>query len=80
MSKYSLSDNKHSTSALTESSLNLSQFAKQKQYEGWELAGSSRPYFIDKKFQEEFGYPNPDDDKSHCGKMGCVRLHKRIKA
>ena len=79
MSKYSLSDNKHSTSALTESSLNLSQFAKQKQYEGWELAGSSRPYFIDKKFKEEFGYTNPDDDKSHCGKWvvyGCINVSK----
>jgi len=75
MSKYSLSDNKHSTSALTESSLNLSQFAKQKQYEGWELAGSSRPYFIDFAFLKRNGYHHPDDDKSHCGKWviyGCI--------
>jgi hypothetical protein len=72
-------NNKSSLSVNTESSVNLSQFAKQKQYEGWELAGSSRPYFIDFAFLKRNGYHHPDDDKSHCGKWvlyGCKDISK----
>jgi len=78
MSQYPLSINKHSLSALTESSVINRQFA-QLQYDGWELAGSSKPYFIDTEFLKKNGYPNPDDDKSHCGKWlfyGCVNVKK----
>ena len=76
---FSTLNNKSSLSEITELSVINRQFAEQKQYEGWELAGKSKPYFIDKKFQEKFGYPNPDDDKSHCGKWityGCKNVSK----
>jgi len=77
---FSILRNKTSLSDNTELGVNNLQVA-QLQYDGWELAGKSKPYFIDTKFQEEFGYPNPDDDKSHCGKWlfyGCknVKNHK----
>jgi len=80
MSNISLSINKHSQDVLNDSSLINSQFA-QLQYDGWELAGSSKPYFIDADFLEKNGYANPDDDKSHCGMwvyFGCenVKKHK----
>jgi len=71
-------NNKSSLSELTESSLINSQFA-QLQYDGWELAGKSKPYFIDSEFYKKNGYPNPDDDKSHCGKWinyGCKNVSK----
>jgi len=72
--------NKSSLSELTESSVINRQFT-QLQYDGWELAGKSKPYFIDADFLEKNGYPNPDDDKSHCGMwvyFGCqnVKKHK----
>jgi len=71
-------NNKSSLSALTESSVINRQFA-QLQYDGWELAGSSKPYFIDADFLEKNGYANPDDDKSHCGMwvyFGCANVKK----
>tara|TARA_B100000809_G_C14957904_1_gene466288 strand:- start:418 stop:807 length:390 start_codon:yes stop_codon:yes gene_type:complete len=75
---FSILDNKTSLSVNTESSLINSQFA-QLQYDGWKLAGKSKPYFIDTEFQKKNGYPNPDDDKSHCGKwitFGCKNVSK----
>ena len=50
-------NNKSSLSALTESSVINRQFA-QLQYDGWELAGKSKPYFIDTDFLEKNGYAN----------------------
>ena len=76
---FSILNNKSSLSELTELSVINRQFAKQKQYEGWELAGSSRPYFIDFAFLKRNGYHHPDDDKSHCGKWvmyGCTNVSK----
>ena len=76
MSNISLSINKHSQDVLNDSSLINSQFA-QLQYDGWELAGKSKPYFIDFEFKKKNGYSNPNDDKSHCGKWiiyGCKKV------
>ena len=76
MSQYPLSINKHSPGVLNDSSLINSQFA-QLQYDGWELAGKSKPYFIDFEFKKKNGYSNPNDDKSHCGKWiiyGCKKV------
>jgi len=78
MSQYPLSINKHSSGELTESSVINRQFT-QLQYVGWELAGSSKPYFIDFEFLKRNGYHHPDDDKSHCGKWviyGCKNVSK----
>ena len=75
---FSILNNKSSLSELTESSVINRQFA-QLQYDGWELAGKSKPYFIDSDFYKKNGYPNPDDDKSHCGKWvvyGCTNVSK----
>jgi hypothetical protein len=77
---FSILNNKSSLSELTESSVINRQFT-QLQYDGWELAGSSKPYFIDFEFLKRNGYHHPDDDKSHCGKwvyFGCqnVKKHK----
>jgi len=75
---FSILNNKSSLSELTESSVINRQFA-QLQYDGWELAGKSKPYFIDSDFYKKNGYPNPDDDKSHCGKWiiyGCKNVSK----
>ena len=76
---FSTLNNKSYPSELTELSVINRQFAKQKQYEGWELAGSSRPYFIDFAFLKRNGYHHPDDDKSHCGRWviyGCINVSK----
>ena len=77
---FSILNNKSSLSELTEPSV-INEQLSQIQYNGWELAGSSKPYFIDTEFLEKNGYPNPDDDKSHCGQwvyFGCqnVKKHK----
>jgi len=71
--------NKYYPSEITELSVINRQFAEQKQYEGWELAGNSKPYFIDTEFLKKNGYANPDDDKSHCGEWinyGCKNVSK----
>ena len=77
---FSILANKYYPSEITESSVINRQFA-QLQYDGWELAGSSKPYFIDFEFLKRNGYHHPDDDKSHCGMwvyFGCenVKKHK----
>ena len=48
---FSILDNKTSLSVNTESSLINSQFA-QLQYDGWKLAGKSKPYFIDTEYKK----------------------------
>jgi len=73
---FSILRNKYYPSELTESSVINRQFA-QLQYDGWELAGKSKPYFIDFEFKKKNGYSHPDDDKSHCGKWmnyGCKKV------
>jgi hypothetical protein len=73
---FSTLNNKSSLSDNTESSVNPSQFAKQKQYEGWTLVGRSPPY---KKEFYDNGDWNPMSDKSTCGKWlcyGCLNTSK----
>jgi hypothetical protein len=75
MSQYSLSINKHSSGVLNDSSLINSQFA-QIQYEGWQLAGKSKPYV---KLYFENGDWNSFSDKSTCGEWinyGCKNVSK----
>ena len=75
MSQYSLSKYKYSLSELTESSVINSQFT-QLQYQGWELAGSSKPYL---RTYFKNGDWNPDSDKSTCGEWvnyGCKNVSK----
>jgi hypothetical protein len=73
---FSTLNNKSSLSDNTESSVNHSQFTKQKQYDGWVIAGGSPPY---KKEFLENGDRNPMSDKSTCGEWvqyGCKNVSK----